>query len=123
MRDAEELTLLEQQRGKAIAATEVLKDSKLLNMLTDDEQIAIIDNVTSQTVHTKAYEYVEDQVRIETVTEYMLENKIESTVAIAELITFDNAHLLAQTLANSENVKTATALLNELLYWREAGRI
>ena len=117
-----ELTILEQQRGQAIAATAVLQDSTLLNMLTDDEQIAIIDNVTGQTVHTKVYEYVEEKVRTETFTEY-IENVNIDVPKLAELVTFDNTHLLAYTLAHSETPEIAVALLEELSYWKEIGRI
>lgn len=122
MRNDEELTLLEQQRGKAIGAAETLKDSNLLNMLTDDEQIAIIDNITSQTVHTKAYEYVEEQVRTESFTEYIESENID-VLKLRELIIFDNTHLLAYALAHSDKPEIGTALLNELLYWQKAGRI
>ena len=42
--------------------------------------------------------------------------------SVAELITFENSNEIAYHLANTDPV-TATALLEELLVWRETGRI
>ena len=42
---------------------------------------------------------------------------------IANLISFENSHLVAQSLATSTKIDTARALFNELKYWADNGRI
>lgn len=105
----EELTFLEHKRGQVLAAIELLKDSDTLNLLTDDEQTELLEAIVEQTAFEEVRKYDFDQH--------------ETPQDIAELITFDNTHLLAYNLVHTDTPEVALALFEELSYWKNVGRI
>lgn len=111
----------ENQEAKDLAtaqlAMEALQNTDILNMLTSDEQLGLLNSILQGTSHTDV-----EKFPIEAFMEYA-EYNIVGAPELTELITFENAHLIAQHLSTSSDTEAATALLNELLYWHKNGRI
>ena len=104
----EEDTCLAQDRADASMAHTLLMEDDIVSMLTEDEQ----DDILNQIVQDTQFDDIRNRI-----------DKEFRFAEIAELITFDNSHDTAHYLANSQDTVVATALLEELLCWRKAGRI
>lgn len=88
---------------EAINAKDSLSDFDTLNLLTEDEQINLIDDIIRKSIYASVEEYCDES-------------------KVVDAITFGNSHRIAYQLANGPELSTAKALYEELKYWADIGR-
>ena len=88
---------------EAINARDSLTDFNTLNMLTETDQINLLDDIIRKSIYASVEEYCDED-------------------KVVNAITFDNSHRIAYKLATGPNLSAAKALYEELKYWADSGR-
>lgn len=125
---SEELSDLAKIRATATICAETLQNSKVLEMLTEDEQIRLLNSIFNDTSYNLD-SVLEENISfmsalnvIQKEDDYLDYLTLDNEHIIASAITFENSHRIAYALATGPELSAAKALYLELKYWSDQGR-